>query len=89
VVPGDRRTPSTGAFEEAVAMKAWLTEAGETLIAAIWWGSVWVWGGLLSAMFILVPLLLANVAAEIRESLPATVALAGGVVGAYLINQPP
>lgn len=43
----------------------------------------------MAAMFVLVPLLLANMAFLIREDLPATAALAGGVVGAYAINLPP
>lgn len=70
-------------------MKSRLTETGETLLGAVWLGPVWVWGGLMTAMIVLAPLLLANLAVEIRDSLPATVALAGGVVGAYAIGLPP
>lgn len=71
------------------AMKSWLIDAGETLLGTLWWGSVWTWSSLLSAMLILAPLLLANIAAELRASIPPTIALAGGVVAAYAINLPP
>ena len=70
-------------------LKTRLVEAGEILLGMVWWGFTWIWGGLMTAMFLLVPLLLANMAFLIREDLPATVVLAGGVVGAYAINLPP
>ena len=68
---------------------AWVREAAETMLGLLWWGMVWVWGGVLSAAFILAPLLLANMAVLLLGSIPATVALAGGVVGAYLMDLPP
>ena len=70
-------------------MKAWLTEAGETLLGTIWWGATWAWGITMSAMFILAPLLLANITVEILDGLSATVALVAGVVGAYALGLPP
>jgi hypothetical protein len=59
------------------------------MLGLLWWGFVWAWGGVMSAAFILAPLLLANMAVLIRESIPATVALAGGVVVAYVMDLPP
>lgn len=70
-------------------MRGWLRDSGETMLGLIWWGFVWAWGGLMSAAFILAPLVLANMAVLLRESIPATVALAGGVVGAYVMDLPP
>jgi hypothetical protein len=70
-------------------MKTWLADAGEALLGATWWGLTWAWGLAMSAMFILAPLLLATIAVELFEWLPATVALVIGVVGAYLLDLPP
>ena len=66
---------------------AWKTV--EPVVGLMWWAMTWLIGGLMSAMFILAPLLLANIAVELRASLPTNVALSGGVIGAYAINLPP
>ena len=75
--------------EHALGVKAWLGEAGETLLGAAWWGLTWAWGIAMSAMFILAPLLLATIAVELFDWLPATAALVIGVVGAYALDLPP
>ncbi len=66
-----------------------MTEAGETVLGATWWGLTWAWGIAMSAMFILAPLLLANLTVEIVDWLPANAALVVGVVGAYALDLPP
>ena len=70
-------------------MKAFLVEVGETLLGATWWGLTWAWGIAMSAMFILAPLLLATIAVELFDWLPATAALGIGVMGAYVLDLPP
>jgi hypothetical protein len=70
-------------------MKAYLVELGETIVGATWWGAVWLWGLLVTAALLLAPLLLANLAVELVDTLPATVAVALGVIGAYALNLPP
>ncbi|HSK92763.1 MAG TPA: hypothetical protein VLA76_01745 [Candidatus Angelobacter sp.] len=70
-------------------MKRFLGEIGETVLGAAWWGSVWVWGGLMTAALVLAPLILANLVVELVDTVPATPALAAGVIGAYAIGLPP
>ena len=70
-------------------MKAWLVDAGEALLGATWWALVWARGIATSVMFILAPLLLATIAVEIFDWLPATAALVIGVLGAYALDLPP
>ena len=70
-------------------MKAVLSELGEIVVGALWWGGGRVWGVVMGAMLLLAPLILANLLAELLDSVTATVALAGGVVGAYVLGLPP
>lgn len=70
-------------------MKARITDLAETLLGATWWGGVWLWGAFLTAALVLTPLLLGNLAAELVDALPATAALALGVIGAYALGLPP
>jgi hypothetical protein len=75
--------------KDAGGVKAFLVEVGETLLGATWWGLTWAWGIAMSAMFILAPLLLATIAVELFDWLPATAALGIGVMGAYVLDLPP
>lgn len=70
-------------------MKARLAELGETFIGAAWWGGSWAWGLVLTALLLLTPLLFANLAIELVETLPATVAVGIGVIAAFAIGLPP
>jgi hypothetical protein len=70
-------------------MKERIVMALETVLGATWWGGVRLWGVLLTAALVLAPLLLGNLAAELVETLPATPALALGVIGAYGLGLPP
>ena len=59
------------------------------LLGAAWWGGAHLWGLALGAMLLLAPLLLANMAVEIVDSLSATAAIVIGVIGAYAVGLPP
>ncbi len=69
-------------------MKRWLVELAESLVGATWWGATWAVGIAMGAIFTLAPLLLANMTVEIVD-VPATVALAVGVAGAYALGLSP
>lgn len=70
-------------------MKARLAELGEIILGLTWWGASWAWGLAFTALLLLAPLILANLAKELVDALSATVALAIGVVAAYAIGLPP
>ncbi len=72
-----------------MSWKSRLGEAAEVGVGILWWVGVYAWGAVLTAVLVLAPLLLANVIVEIREDVPATVALAAGVIGAYALGLPP
>jgi hypothetical protein len=62
-----------------------LTEAGETLLGAVWWGTANVVGILIGVMLILAPLIMANLIAEVLTVDPI-VAVGTGVIAAYAIG---
>lgn len=72
-----------------VPVKINLSEIGGKILGAAWWGTARLWGVVMGAMLLLAPLLLGNMAAELVDALPATAALAVGVVGAYALGLPP
>ena len=70
-------------------MKRRLAELGEiTAGALLWWGG-YAWGAILGVIFVCAPLLVACLVTEVRPDIPATVAMGGGVVGAYALDMPP
>ncbi len=70
-------------------MKPWLRNAGEMAVGVILWYGSYAWGAILGAALTCAPLLVAYTAAQLVDGLPATVALAVGVVGAFVLDLPP
>jgi hypothetical protein len=70
-------------------VKTRLIEAGETLLGVAWWGATKAWAVAFTALMLITPLILANMAAEVLDALSATVAIGVGVVGAYALGLPP
>ena len=66
-----------------------LGDLGEGIVGfVLWYGSI-AWNIALGAFLVCTPLLLAYGLTELVDGLPATVALAAGVVGAYALDMPP
>lgn len=70
-------------------MRDRVVESLEVTIGAVWWGGAHLIGALMSAMFVLAPLLLANLIVELFDTVSATVAIVAGVAGAYVVGLPP
>lgn len=63
-----------------------LAEAGEVIFGVVWWYGAHLWGLIIGAILVLAPVLMANLIVGLFPAMPATVAVAGGIVAAYALG---